>query len=58
LRRHGRVNRGIAETHLRTLPARFGSLALGLVARPNVACLGEYDGEVIRVRSDFGGGET
>jgi hypothetical protein len=47
-----------AETHLRTLPARFGSLARGLVDGPRVARLDGYDGEVIRGRTDFGGGET
>jgi hypothetical protein len=47
-----------AETHLRTLPTRFGSLALGLVDGLCFARLGGYGGEVIRARTDFGGGET
>jgi hypothetical protein len=47
-----------AETHLRTLPARFGSLALGLVDGPCVTRLGGYDGEVIRDGIDFGGGKA
>ena len=32
------------------LPARFGSLARGLVDGPHVACLDGYDGEVIRTK--------
>lgn len=40
------------------MPARFGSLAQGLVDGPRVTRLGGYDGEVIRDGIDFGGGET
>lgn len=36
-----------AESRLRPLPVRFGSLAQGLVDGPRVSRLGGYDGEVI-----------
>jgi hypothetical protein len=58
LRRHGRLHRGVPKPDLRTMPARFGSLALGLVVWPVYRPGGGYDGEVIRDGIDFGGGEA